>query len=356
MNDLDQYNTPDHVADLVVENSGVTDLRKCADTACGTGNLLRAAERAYPDVLCVGIEKDKELVRRLRRQHTKWLLSNADIFNSVATSRSQALSLGRNCDLLFLNPPFSARSVRTTKVLFHQRELRCSIAMGHLLTSLELMQPSHGAVAIVPESMLFSDVDAYARMALSFSYEMKVCSELRNTTFTGARVNAAIVRISPNNSKSETGRKSRTRIGSNWMEDYRIVRGGVPTYQAEYIRRGGMPYIHTTDFRPLIERKLTQPKLSQVRPLERGHVSGHVVLLPRVGMPQRDLIRALYIPLETQLSDCVIAIQSKNGVLARKLATAMRTNFGELTAIYHGTGARFTTREKVETLMGRIVK
>src|SRR6185312_10646161 len=239
--DLDRYYTPDHVADRLLTYVDSETLDHCVDSACGDGSLLRAAKRAFKTVTCGGIDKDGAAIRRLRKAHPEWLLSVADVLSPAIGRAVGLFDYRAPCDLLALNPPFSLRQEKSVSVSFRGEVLRSSVAMAHILRSAELFCPSMGAIAIVPESLLFSDTDDLARRRLAKYYRVSVVAELRNTTFRGARANAAVVRLTP-----EASRRVRARRNGRAMSGVRLVRGGLPVFESTADGRG-LPYVHTTD-------------------------------------------------------------------------------------------------------------
>ncbi len=346
MFDLDQYFTPDPVADYVASLAGVDNAGCCVDTACGEGSLLRAAERLFGDVVCVGIDKDRSVIRRLRRRHPGWVLSVTDIFSSYRSARALALHSRPACDLLLLNPPFSMARKKSVPVTFAGEELLSSVAMAHILSSLKLFEPSFGAVAIVPESMMYSETDKLARQALRASYEVEVTAELSNSTFKGTRANALVVRFSSSR-RSLKGSVSRTAIAEQLPATNRpfLVRGGLPVFQlAESI--DGYPLVHTTDLARLVETS-DLDGLRRVRPIGRGTVSSAAILVPRVGCPIPEQTRAVNLAEPIQLSDCVVALTFTSFRKAHAYEEFLHQRWPAFLRLYHGTGARYVTIQRL---------
>jgi hypothetical protein len=339
--DLDRYYTPDDVADRLFAQSDVAVLDRCVDSACGDGSLLRAAKRAFKSVACAGIDKDRAAIRRLRLSYPDWQLSVADVLSTRMHPGSSVLKSDAGSDLLALNPPFSFGGAKSVSVRFQGEVLRSSVAMAHILRSAELFAPTEGAIAIVPESLLFAEVDEAARQRLSSLYRMKVVSELKNTTFRGARANAVVVRLTAVARKHGT-----THAKPGVLERVRMVRGGLPVFES-ISSRVGRPYLHSTDLLRVASTG-SVAACRRVAPIGRGMVSGAVILLPRVGMPLKEAISPVYLRSKVQLSDCVIALSFENLEAARRFASALRARWKAFAGLYRGTGARYVTRRRLE--------
>ena len=110
----------------------------------------------------------------------------------------------------------------------------------------------------------------------------------------------------------------------------------------------GVPLLHTTMIgarggkgRPLVS------------PIRRGLVDGHLVLIPRVGLPKRGHLVPAFLA-EHQLSDCVIAMRFERQRVAKEVCRLITHRFDEFRALWGGTGAQYTTIEKVVWFLRRI--
>jgi hypothetical protein len=120
-----------------------------------------------------------------------------------------------------------------------------------------------------------------------------------------------------------------------------IVRGGLPCFEAVSMRQG-VPFVHSTDIKDLV-RGEGRESLRTVRPFTRGIVNGHMILLPRVGVPNKANIGAWFTEDDVQLSDCVIALQYRSERIAHAAAVNLRRDYEALASLYRGTGARYVT-------------
>jgi len=352
---LDQYYTPDHIAqNMLVQLSGIA-VTTFVDTSCGNGSLLRAAQSVYKKSLCIGIDFDRNTVRALQRRHPGWVLSRGNVLKPSSFRKCRAATVGRGCDVLLLNPPFSENGQRS-----HQHKIeslgliRCSIAMKHVLSSLDLIQPRRAIAAIIPESMWFSRLDEAARDHLSDRLEILEQREISNSAFTGARPRSILLAAKIDHNKSGSHRtrpplqlvssQSRCRLAE-------ITRGGLPRHEAVY-DPNGVPYLHTTDIQQIVARPSSD--LPRVRPISRGLVRGWQVFLPRVGTPIAPSIHPVFRRNTTQISDCIIALGFDSKMDATWWSKKLSAHIGELTSLYRGTGARYITMKRLEDWLDTI--
>lgn len=333
----DRFYTPGPMAANLVE-SIAGSVQSCVDPACGSGALLRAAEDRFGSTQCMGIDIDRSAITRARRRAPHWTLSVGDIMAPASRSRTEVLAKALRTDLVVCNPPFSmgARKGIFTEFL---PQTRTSVAMAHLLAAMELFAPRVGLAAVVPESLMHSELDSPGRNRLATYGGLSVVSEGRNTAFSGARVNTLLITLV---------RDSRLRPSASPQRSADLpcdlIRGGLPIHEADRLLYG-TPLIHTTDFSAL--HGMEARRLRRVRRINRGVTSGHVILLPRVGLPNKDHCRPLYLRDTVQLSDCVFALRFTSGKRAASAAARIRYWFTSLSSLYRGTGARYVSQQRL---------
>lgn len=351
LHSLDQFFTPPSVAHSVVEASLAASMTACLDPGCGRGDLLSACERVFPRVRCLGIDKDARAIAAIRRQHPCWTVAAGDILRPIpAVLRSAAWQRALGTEYVLMNPPFSVRATMGQWVHFGGRFVKCSVAMAHLLTTLETFQPRKGGAAIVPESMMYSDLDTAARATLGQFFTLSVEAALPNTTFSGARANALIVGLR----RGRAGRAGPVFRPMVRRPDVRpvLVRGGLPLFEAHRLKRGGLPFVHTTELSLLTHAANGVSHLGRVLPIGRGVTSGAVILLPRVGVPRIDATQPIVFSGPVQLSDCVIALQFPSLHAAEAFSKALRNDWSKFLCLYRGTGARYTTVSRLAGWLG----
>lgn len=344
---VDRYYTPPDVAEMVVAATGACSMSACVDSSCGSGNLLRASAAAFPDVHCVGLDRDCRAIRKLRTSQPTWTLVTGDLFHPESWEGSEGLWESADYDYVLINPPFSMGARSNFTGAWRGESFRCSLAMRYVLETLGQFTPLRGGAAVVPESLLHSEVDERARTLLDADYSLTPVTGLANTTFRGARANAVIVSVQtrlvpgPTPTHAEAVRRS--------PHGAKVCRGGVQMFAAVNDPSGAL-LIHSTDLRRLAvegRRCLVRRTTSRAS----GRVAGHMVLLPRVGLPHRDAIAPVWFRKAVQLSDCVIALAVSNRGSAQELARTLRESYGELCEQYRGTGARYVTVTRLRNFL-----
>jgi predicted RNA methylase len=344
LSDLDRYYTPEHVARQALEH---VDLLRapisCADSTCGAGNLLHAANDVFGRLQCIGIDRDRNAIATLRRRQPDWTLATGDLLSRQAYARTFSSLIPRKVDLLIMNPPFSQHGKKSVEITYEDATLKGSVAMAYIMRSFELFRPKQGAVLIVPESLLYSQIDAAARDVLSKKFSLRKIADLENSTFHGARAHACVVQVDRNKKEVSTGE-------SNIVEtslQVQLTRGGLPVHMMKPERRG-IPYVHSTEIRKIVEEHKASTLLRTAN-LDRGRVKGWLLLIPRVGVPDPSLVRAVKIDNPIRLSDCVIALQCSTRSTAIQVENRIKSSWTDFRELYKGTGARYITLARLRT-------
>lgn len=344
LSDLDRYYTPEGVARSALERATLSyPTRVCADSTCGTGRLLHAANDVFGPVQCIGIDRDRKAIASLRQKNPNWILTVGDLLSERSYGAIFSKIIPKHVDLLVLNPPFSHGKRKFVAINFRGNQLKGSVAMAHLLKSFEIFSPTQGAIVIVPESLLYSETDFEARSILAEDYSVRKIVDLESCTFRGARAHASIVQISSAEQEivSEAPQSPERKIFIS------ITRGGLPVHIMNQ-SRGGVPYVHSTDIRKVVTGG-TISCFRQTQDIAEGRIIGWSILIPRVGMPKRDLIRAVKIENPVQLSDCVIALEFTAKAAAKQVERRILASWDEFRKIYRGTGARYLTLSRLRT-------
>jgi predicted RNA methylase len=346
--DADRYYTPRGVASRILEQSTLPFLPEvCADSTCGTGHLLEAAFRVYGATKCIGIDNDRKVISELRRKQPKWILSVGNVLNPRSYYSSLVSRTVDSCDLLVLNPPFSQHRKKAVDISFKDHRLRGSVAMAYLLRSFELFEPAAGAIAIVPESLLYSETDSMARKLIEERYTIKIIADLDAKTFRGARAHATAVQFAV----TENGRIAKHISGSGRVVEVTGVRGALPVHLAKAGRKG-RPYVHTTNIRHLL-KKVRGVRVPRTLVSAKGRMCGWAILLPRVGVPSADTIGPVFMPRAVQLSDCVIGLTCATEIDAQLVASRICDRMKLFLGAYRGTGARYITLTRLEFVLMR---
>jgi predicted RNA methylase len=342
--DPDYYYSPESVTQIVAEIIGRTRPASALDSSCGGGALLDAVEQGFAGARCVGIDIDNGAIRRLRQRRPHWTLVEGDALSCKPWQQLRKRS-SHQVDVAVLNPPFSMGSSKGIAIHPPQidRALRCSLAMAHVLTALNRTNPTQ-VLAILPESLVQSQLDEDARALVLRSYKVEVIRAFKSSTFRGTRANSVLVAMAA--AKTRT-RHAEEIVTADLPKGLCIVRGGLPNFQARK-DANGLPYIHTTALTRLASGEPVGA-FPCVAPCGRGEVEGQVVLLPRVGLPKAGNIRSLCLRSPVQLSDCVIALVCDSARQAKMVQQHLHMYMDALTALYAGTGARYVTVERLTT-------
>ena len=133
--------------------------------------------------------------------------------------------------------------------------------------------------------------------------------------------------------------------------ELRVCRGGIPVHEALCYGRG-KSYIHSTDIFNLVVSK-SGNRRKKVKSSHRGIVKGWVILLPRVGVPCFDSMVPVFLREDNQLSDCVIALKFKSKRQAILCSEVVQGKWKGFLENYRGTGARYTTVDKLCTWLDK---
>ena len=340
--ELDQYFTPEKTASYLLAEASFTDPEYCLDPTCGSGNLLSAANKIHGSTKCIGLDRDRKIITKLRKENPHWLLSVADMQREGSYIRTLVASNFKACDALLLNPPFSQGKNKYLDISYKNSQFKCSVAMSYIMRSLELFSPTQGALVIAPESLLYSELDEQARDYLTKEYDFKSICDLENKTFKGAKVHASVFKLLPRLEKLETKAIIRT---SDKEIRASIVRGGAQVHVVNRSKNYGadsVPFIHTKMLPNLFEQGLDDKQRTVVKVC--GRIKGYCILLPRVGLPKIALSKTVKLDDEVQLSDCIFAIQGEYHVL-KEIEMRISLNWQEF---YKGTGARYITLSKLK--------
>lgn len=334
--DLDRYYTPATVAARVIGASEGPSASGCIDGACGDGSLLKAALALWPQTSCVGMDLDGGAIAKLRVRHPDWTLSRGDALSASTWRRSRAGRAAGSCDVAVANPPFSMGTTRGVRVSNLWFSGRCSVAMAHVMAVLSTSMPTVCG-AILPESMLFADIDQAARLAINKRFSVTIVETLQSTTFKGARANALIVRFER---RKEDTDAAAGKLAQDSPRTVRLVRGGLPVFEAVESRQG-LEFVHSTNI--TVDSAGARVQGVRVRPIGRGRVRGTVLFLPRVGRPRIEDLRVVKLAEEVQMSDCVLALAFSSRREAAVWQKMIHEAGDNLLSLYRGTGARYIT-------------
>ena len=346
MSGPDSYYTPSSLADKLVNYILPTQIARAVDFCVGDGNLLKAVTKRYVNAELYGTDISDDALKKLSNDCPNWHLGQCDFKMDESVENVPFLKKAL-FDLIVLNPPFTCKGSVVEKLVFDGEEYRVSTAMFFLMRALKYMTPNGGLYAILPISCVYSIKDRKAWNYLKEHYNACILEESNKVSFTSkcapniALVYAGHYRVN-GIEKANTFDFSSLTVTS-------IVRGCVRMQNLQYSKsKNAVPLIHTTNLR--------KRKLIGLEYILAGHnvlVDGNGVVIPRVCNPSPDKIVLLEGNTTYALSDCVIVIRTKNKVDAKRIQNSIIENWGDFVSVYKGTGAQYTTIERLKTLFGK---
>lgn len=339
--DLDQIYTPIPIALRMLDAAGDLSPSVIADFAAGEGALLATSMAKWPGARFVALDICRSTVKQLSTHFPKWGTAQCDFLSSSSRARTKVLSsLGKQCSLILLNPPFSCRGGARLKVSFRGKEISCSPAMAFVLLSIQFLSREGLVVCLLPDGCIASEKDSSAWAALSEVATWTVVESNGKRAFSGHVTQTAIVRVqltaayrksaaSPPKRSNTAGRKLRARL----------VRGCVPIHTTStQSGRGKLPVIHSTELQDGVAKPNGRKGVCLGRVITRPSV-----LIPRVGMPASSKICLYSQNHSVILSDCVIGLQCESMNSAKQLKARLVGEWQKLRGEYRGTGAPYLT-------------
>ena len=345
---IDQYNTcPSLVDEIFLRLDFDFQPKIIADFAAGKGALLDTAYIRWPKAKFVGTDCDPSCVSYLKRKNPKWIIGQCNFLSECSTNRCQALNnLDRKIDLVFLNPPFSARHTKVVKTLFYNNLLACSIGLAFVLNSTRFLNASGRVICFLPISTLQSERDTSAWINIRTFYDVKILNEFSNNAFKGVNAKIIAVELKP--------RKNRKSYESECIKIYparengviqtKVIRGGFQMHMAdEYSSNDRVTLIHTTNLKNnnvIIGRKLP------TRASEKK-IKGHLILVPRVGKPDKKKLILKYFNDDIIISDCLFALSCNSASDAKNIYDKISKSWGIIVNAYNGACAPYLTKLKL---------
>ena len=346
MSGPDSYYTPSSLADKLVNYILPTQISRAVDFCVGDGNLLKAVIKRYVNAELYGTDISDDALKKLSSDCPNWHLGQCDFKMDESVENVSFLKKGL-FDLIVLNPPFTCKGSVVESLVFEGEEYSVSTAMFFLMRALKYMAPNGGLYAILPISCVYSIKDRKAWTYLKEHYNACILEESNKVSFTSkCAPNVALVYVG--HYRVNGIEKASTFDFSSLMVTS-IVRGCVRMQNLQYSRsENAVPLIHTTNLR--------KRKLIGLEYILAGHnvlVDGNGVVIPRVCNPSPDKIALLEGNTTYALSDCVIVIRTKNKVDAKRIQNCIIDNWSDFVSVYKGTGAQYTTLERLKTLFGK---
>jgi predicted RNA methylase len=347
---VDHFYTPTSVAIRMVQCVSSTKISLIADFAAGYGELLRAGQSHWPGVPCIATDINKQVISKLRREESRWLIGNCDFLNPNSRRLCRALpnALGR-VSVVLLNPPFSCRGARHYQVDFNESKIRCSLALAFVLESLPFLAPEGELVALLPVGCLVSQKDRAAWSTLRATHKIRIFETHGRGAFEDCHAETVIVRITPRKYRlrKESPRVRLIGSGNGCKNTVKIFRGKVQMHLANGVNEAtSLPLIHTTE----LEAHKINLNARRVESKWES-LSGPAVLLPRVGRFYPHKIQTYLGREPIVISDCIIALRCEQEQQVMDLYSVLSKNSSLIEKSYGGTCAKYITVESVCSLL-----
>ncbi|MBK8940865.1 MAG: methyltransferase [Polyangiaceae bacterium] len=334
---MDAYYSPPSIAEAVAGALTVAPAN-VLDPSCGGGELLRAVADRFRLPRVFGVDADESAVRSVRTRFPEWIVSRGDATSSKSLSRTRVARLLGACDAMVINPPFSMNRQRRVVTVTDDGELSSSQAMQHLIVACCEFEPAH-AIAVLPESLLYSELDGAARRWLQNTYELTVLAELDPDAFGGARARTHLIRLE-RAARPQVPRSAREGTQPGARRALAVRRGSLQMFRAQ---PGRVPLLHTTDLIPTLTAGAIVAS-RRVRSVGSGQTAGYFVLVPRVGsFPREFRVSLMHSDSPVQLSDCLFSIEFFSRSDGHRFVREVRREWDSFIGLLRGTGAAYVT-------------
>lgn len=342
MSGLDAFYTPMNLANRLVSYISEYNIKTVIDFCVGDGNLLKAARNQFNDALFFGTDISQDAINKITNENNNWHLSVCDFRDDYSVSKVPFLK-NTKFDLIILNPPFSCKGSIVEHVEVDGIKYKVSTAMMFIMRAIKFLSPIGGIYAILPISCVYSQKDRTAWQYLQKNYNACILDEPERIYF-DKKCSPNIVLIYLGHTKKKV---YHTNINADFseLEVNNIIRGNIRMQNITYYdSHDAIPLIHTTNLQKgkLVNLKCVLPP--------RLTIHGYGVVIPRVCNPNQQKIALLDGKKTYALSDCVIVLCTSTMDAAKQIRTHILNNWSTFVNLYKGTGAKYTTLEKVKTL------
>lgn len=347
---LDSYYTPSEISEKMISVVKDTEVPFIADFSVGNGALLKAGQRKWPNSKFIGLDISSEAIKLLRKEKPEWQTATCDFLEEYSRNRSKLLNrIKGKVSLVLLNPPFSCKGAARYRVKLNNMELYSSLAVAFVINSIPFLAKNGKIVAILPAGSLHSEKDKLAWYYLAKLGKIEIIGTNGYKSFSGCHAHTVIMQFLYTECENIFLQHSEYRDVSTTSNGggVSIFRGKIQMHSINNKRpKKWLPLIHSTE---LIRNRIDiyKNKISA----DNKAVSGPVVLIPRVGEPNKSKV-SLY--LEEQpivLSDCVIALQCSSKKDARRIHSLLISNWHLLKRAYNGTCAKYLTLKGLTQLL-----
>ena len=359
---IDHYYTPADLAKKMVWAIKKKQRGYIADFACGKGQLLSIANERWPRSKIVATDICRSTIASLRLKYD-WIIGLCDFINDSSRNRCVALKniIGK-VSLVLLNPPFSCKSPSIVKTTVVGRDIHSSISLAFVLNSTQYLTKNGQIIAILPYGCLNNEKDKIAWMYLRQKGKVEIIGTNGHKTFEGCSARTVIMKFSKSTiTKSESKlqqvyhkhiNNSKIKVNASLRDTkVHLIRGNISMFEVNGNNKSNksLPLVHSTE---LQNGRISASK--HTTEIAHKQISGPVILLPRVGKPNKSKIVFHENGNPFVMSDCVIAIKSSNSRMARKVYQALLEHWPLIEERYTGTCARHITLKDLAELLNAL--
>lgn len=341
---IDPFYTPTPLAAQLADNVDVDHVNRIADFCVGDGELIRAARNKYPDAICYGADICNDVIANLKEKHPDWNLAVCDFEDDESVNRVDFIK-DQLFDLIMMNPPFTCKGSIVETIEFEGQIFKVSTAMKFVMRALEYLSAEGGLYAILPISCVYSDKDKKAWDYLRQRHYACVLEEPERVYFSKKCSPCIVLVYIGNRNIRRTYQNNMNPFLDLPIED--VVRGA--------IRMQGLKVSNSKNAKRLIHTtNMQNGKLVNVNKILTSYntVSGYGVVIPRVCNPNRSKIVVLDNQKGYVLSDCVALLKTRTLEEAIMVKERILEQWSAFEQLYKGTGARYTTVQRLKTAFG----
>lgn len=203
-----KYYTPIALVDALLEYFPVKDISCIVDISCGPFNLLKSAQKKFPNARCVGIDIEEQDTSDC--SNVEFVKQDGRIFAKEQNAN------GNFFDLILTNPPFGR--LEKEKRLFENEanSVLCSRYECEMMYANTLLAKEGTLIiAILPTTFVEGELYLKYREKLAEEYEINLLVKLPSDVFSKGEISAYAVVLR----KSSCEKKRPTSVGEAIFDD-----------------------------------------------------------------------------------------------------------------------------------------
>ena len=346
---IDEFDTPPQLAAKIIQVAGQLCKREpriIADFAVGTGELLTAAKRRWPNAAAFGCDISSERVSYIGQSGADWTVAQCDFLDCGSRDSLSTFEVIKSgIDLAVLNPPFTARGGTRVEVNLDGRSVRCSPAMAFVLIASQYLRSDGSLVVLLPAGALKAERDRGAREVLR---QLGDFQAVHRTTerFPGGNLNVTIAYLK-RGAANPSSCMSTVPKGSTLHPKVKVLRGTLQMHRVPAsVVEGSIPLVHSTELQSY-KMRIGQ----KVVPSGTRSISGPAILIHRVGKPRKDKVAYVLKSPPFAISDCVVALLCPNENECIRLHQSLIEHYSLLKQNYIGSGAPYITINRIQRVL-----